>query len=559
MRAMLQLSRNILFVPLLLLLPFRSFPQALISEFNAAPAAGEPEWIEIYNPDSRELVLSNITLHDNRSFVRIAELRVPARGYTLITRDTAALREVRAIPVSARLLEVKHPSLNNTSDNIVLRNADSLVIDSVYYSMRWGTRGVSLERRDMLRPAVTADNLFPSHSRDSATAGYLNSVALLDRDARLKRFRLNGILQHLELTVENYGRLPLGGGTLRIELIAASPREIYSAPVPALAPADSAVYTVPFEPLKTHFPSKGNFILRAQIQIPNDERSSNDTVPLSFFSSYPYATIRFNEIMFDPEADGAEFVELWNSSDERINLDGWSLQYRPGSKSVNRARLRHRWIEPNELLVVAWDESIITRHPELAESGSLLITEDGLTLNAAGDEIYLLDPNGLVIDQVAYSPSWHARSVVRTRGVSLEKVNKNFPSEARDSWTSSGAGATPGRENSVALDPATSGSLTATPNPFSPRDAGGRNFTVISYRIPFAVSTIQVQIFSESGILLRRLINALYTDSEGNFLWDGRDEGGNELPAGTYVAHLEAVRAGQAEVYAEKILIVIGK
>ncbi|MDQ1264872.1 MAG: hypothetical protein QG635_21 [Bacteroidota bacterium] len=151
--------------------------QVVINEFYPAPTGDEPEWIELYNPSDYQVLLSGIFVCDAASCKKIIDVSIQAHSYILITSDSATLADTRKIPSVALVIESKLPTLNNTTDKIILRNSDSSVIDSLYYDIKWGIKGKSFERRDWSFPA-SRDNLIPSISYDGATAGYLNSVSI---------------------------------------------------------------------------------------------------------------------------------------------------------------------------------------------------------------------------------------------------------------------------------------------------------------------------------------------------------------------------------------------
>jgi cell division septation protein DedD len=115
--------------------------------------------------------------------------------------------------------------------------------------------------------------------------------------------------------------------------------------------------------------------------------------------------LRLNEVMANP-TEGREWVEVYNSSDQEIDLSGWRVDDEEGgSAPVNL----EGFIEP----------------------GGYLLIETGKRLNNGGDEVRLIDPGDEVVDSFVYSAA--------TRGFS-------FAREADGSWIETDL-PSPGRAN----------------------------------------------------------------------------------------------------------------
>jgi len=179
--------------------------QVVVNEVMPVPPAGEPEWVELFNTADSAVALEGWWIADLKSVVQLPALRLPPRGYAVLTRDTAALLEARAIPSEAVLVELRLPTLNNTTDAVVLRRPDSAVVDSLFYSMRWGKAGVSLERRLATEPAHASSNVQPSIAPTGATPGAVNSVTPVAADFAIVGVEVRGMPPQLQITLRNAG------------------------------------------------------------------------------------------------------------------------------------------------------------------------------------------------------------------------------------------------------------------------------------------------------------------------------------------------------------------
>jgi hypothetical protein len=72
----------------------------------------------------------------------------------------------------------------------------------------------------------------------------------------------------------------------------------------------------------------------------------------------------------------------------------------------------------------------------------------------------------------------------------------------------------------------------ARPNPFNPR-------TVLSYRAE-AGTPLSLRVFDLRGRLIRTLVTATASGAWQTAAWDGHDQDGRAIPAGVYMARLEA-------------------
>jgi hypothetical protein len=74
----------------------------------------------------------------------------------------------------------------------------------------------------------------------------------------------------------------------------------------------------------------------------------------------------------------------------------------------------------------------------------------------------------------------------------------------------------------------TSLSLTATPNPSTGQ-------VMIRYSLP-KPTVVTIEVFNAAGGLVRRIAEGTQQAGQHAMDWDGRDQGGNDLPSGIYLA-----------------------
>jgi len=268
--------------------------------------------------------------------------------------------------------------------------------------------------------------------------------------------------------------------------------------------------------------------------------------------------IVINEMMYMPDAGMSEWIELSNSSPSPQSLMGWHLGDGTGiSDSTRRFLLPNLTLAPDSFLILAADSSVFFER--LPSSAQVVVTNSNtVTLNNNGDSLLIWDSTNTVIDRVDYRPSWGGEI-----GVSLERVSAAAASNDPLNWASSldGTGGTPGRANSRSL-PASGPSqdiLSLEPNPFSPDGDGHDDQLVIRYRLEHADSRLDLKIYDVRGREVLRLASNAPAGYSGEFLWDGTDGRGRQVPTGMYIIYLEALGRGGTRIQAARRVVALAR
>jgi len=172
------------------------------------------------------------------------------------------------------------------------------------------------------------------------------------------------------------------------------------------------------------------------------------TEPFTYVIPSP-ATFRdvvINEFMCDPSPfvglAEAEFVELFNTSNNFIDLTDWKLGDASSFGTVDA-----HIIGPGEyaLLVSTTDAALFAFYPNVVEVTSFP------SLNNSGDDIILQDANEAVIDQLSYDLSWYQDEAKEDGGYTLEQINPFASCVNPSNWKGSDdvLGGTPSAQNSV--------------------------------------------------------------------------------------------------------------
>lgn len=157
----------------------------------------------------------------------------------------------------------------------------------------------------------------------------------------------------------------------------------------------------------------------------------------------PYDII-ISEIMADPVPSIAlpeiEYIELYNLTDDTVNLLDWSLTF--GSHSVTLP----------EFLLMPGEYQVITdiRADSVPEYNNFIKLNIPAITNT-GQVIILQSPEGTIIHSVDFEMDWYNNKDKDDGGWSLEIIDPENPCGARSNWRASNnqKGGTPGQKNSV--------------------------------------------------------------------------------------------------------------
>lgn len=239
-----------------------------------------------------------------------------------------------------------------------------------------------------------------------------------------------------------------------------------------------------------------------------------------------------NEVLYDGTV---EFVELYNRSNKSIPMQQLYL---------NGKALEEGILSPGQFAAFTSDpvELCILYNCINTCKANIPVLKNG-----EGDVI-LSRSDGKLLDKFHYSDELHFIMGINTKGVSLERLDPDAPTQDKYNWHSAASTsgyATPGRKNSQWLPPAGGvGTFTVTPDVFSPDNDGKDDVAVINYNLPAPGYVANVMVFDAAGRLVRLLEKNVLLSPGGRIFWDGRGDGNCMLTTGIYVLFIEVFEPG---------------
>jgi len=419
----------------------------IINEFMYAPASPEPEWIEIFNRSDKVIDIKNYSIADNNDTVSVIDesMILNPGDYFVIAGDSSIHSYYNVL---SGIGYKNFSSLNNTEDKIILLDSLHRTIDSLQYFSSWGGNNEkSLERINYELSSVDSVNWRTSVGKYKATPGYINSVTEKDFDLVLTNIIYSPSLPifgdnvSISIKVRNSGKNDSQFSVQLFEDVSLDslPDQLITEVVSlSLMPGDSSIHSTNYS-IQNLQNIKGFYAI---INFLSDEDTSNNYLYTTIKPGYSFSTIVINEIMFIPSGGEPEWVEIFNTSGDSINLKNWSITDILTTPATGRIS-QDVYIKPNSYIVFAKDSSIQNYHRLIP---SQIVVINLPVLNNDVDGVVLKDDRGASIDSVLYSSEWGG-----TNGYSLERKEINNPSNYNLNWDSSIdiEQSTPGRINSV--------------------------------------------------------------------------------------------------------------
>lgn len=268
--------------------------------------------------------------------------------------------------------------------------------------------------------------------------------------------------------------------------------------------------------------------------------------------------IIINELLPEPFVDGSEYIELYNRSEQELSLKDVCISTRKSDGSLNT---RYP-LEAYPQTLQAGDYLLLTKSIEGVEnfyslSASLNWLECKLpVLSNTGSTVVLYRGEGeIIIDEVSYSPKWHAPTVKNKKGVALERKDPDKDSQNADNWTSAASSAgfgTPGLENSQYLNGETETDSEEIDDPiYQPTGT-----FQIPYRLNQSGYMARGWIFDLSGRKVALIADNTSLGTQGYLEWNGKGRDGSPVNTGIYIIYLELWHPGGNVIRKKQVLLI---
>lgn len=501
----------------------------------------EEEFFEIYNTSSEALDLENCTFSDGGTPAVFPQVTIASQAYLIVVKSG---NESLFSSLGKSIGLNGYPALNNSGDNLELRNANGSLLDAVNYTDDYYNDdlkkqgGYSMELIDFSTFCSPIDNWTASTDVTGGTPGKQNSVLGAHPDQQAPQILSVLISDSNEITVtldenmqpgltadlNNFEIVETGSNPMNIDLDEAehSLKLTFSSKFQT-----STKYTLLINNLSD---CKGNEITRVKTEIITIE------MPVK-------GDVLINELLFNPKADGIDFIELYNSSDKFIDLSTLLLARYTEDKreSIKPITATNYILYPKQFVALTTDTSALKKGyttQRLWQVSSLP------AMNNDAGTVLLLNIDSSSLDSVVYSEEQHFELFSDVDGVSLERTNYNIaysPMSWHSASTSAGY-ATPGYQNSqLIINQGFNSAFSLVSKTMSPDGDGYQDVLAIQYDLDAAGTIANGYVYDLSGSLIQHIINNAYLAPSGTLAWDGVLDNGSKIPIGNYILLLQTI------------------
>jgi hypothetical protein len=271
----------------------------------------------------------------------------------------------------------------------------------------------------------------------------------------------------------------------------------------------------------------------------------SEAVPFGRASPPEHNDLVINEILTNALGDeNADYLEIYNRSSKIIDLKDVKVGY--GGDTLPQkavfALSKGFQMPPGTYLALCkrrnltMEQYVCRDEKALADCDSLpdFATTKGI--------IYLTDRSLRTIDRLAYTEEMHYSKLLTVKGVSLERLYPDMPTQDENNWRSAAESAgfgTPGYRNSQAGNALESSGFEIIPDVFSPDNDGFDDYTEVVCTFPDEENRVNIVLYNNRGHPVKRLANNILCGSEARFRWDGTDDNNQPAPAGMYAVQIE--------------------
>lgn len=524
----------------------------VINEIMADPSPRvqlpEYEYIELFNRSMHDLELKNWTITINNTTIQLPNYKLQSGKYVLLAHSSA----VNALQNNGTVLPVLTSTsiLTNSGATLILKFKDGKLIHFVQYTDKWYNNtnkddgGWSLEMIDTNNPCGAENNWTASKDPKGGTPGVVNSVKaqnpdniqpdilraiLVNNDSLIATFSesiMDDILLPQNFSVDNGIGNPISvsfSDVSRKKVILTFNNANF---VP------NTVYTLS--------------VLSGLKDCVGNTIQTTITAKFGIGDTILPGDIAINEVLFYEPTGSNDYVELYNKTSKIFNLKDLKLAVLDTSQMVSVVKnitTEGFYLFPNDYVVITKSLKKVTAYYYTPYPKKVIEMSDFPALKSTGDRVTLVNTSLQIIDDFIFNEDMHFQLLNSFKGVALERIYPNLPTQDPKSWHSASQNigfGTPTYQNSqYAKFQDFEGEITVTPEVFSPDLDGKDDLLNIFYKFPEPGYVANVQIYDSKGRLIRKLVRNELCGVEGYFVWDGLSDAKTKAEIGIYIVYVE--------------------
>ena len=527
------------------------------------------KYVELYNRSNTNVNISSWRFSLGTTTRNIPDYIINAKSYVILC-NPADVEKFTEIGIE-NVLGVPNFTLNVSAGILTLRNKDNKIIHTVSYTDSWindnfkKRGGYSLEMIDLNNPCGQSENWTGSTDPRGGTPGIKNSTVAENSD-KTPPYPVAAeiidddtvVLYFSETLLEKYAKDKENFSITEFE----NQKPIW---ISAKEP-DFSVISMKFEnTFEVGKPYTLNIATSIKDCVGNPV-NSNTSIIIAIAKPVDRKDIVINEILFNPYTGEKSFIEIYNRSDKILDLKQLYLSNHNSrgemDNTVQISTISHL-LFPEQYCAITTDIESLYKYYTVLIPENLFQTKSIPTTPNAEGTVILSDRYINIIDEVNYTEKQHFQLLSNKKGVSLERINFDRPSDDLSNWhsASQAAGfATPGYKNSQYSSEIISTSTITLSSPnFSPDNDGEQDRLTINYKLNEPGYVATMAIYSSNGMFVTNIADNEMLGIEGNLFWDGFDKANNICPMGIYILYVEMYNITSGKKIMEKHSVVLNK
>ena len=543
----------------------------LITEImsNPEPTVGLPpyEYLELYNRSDKSINIDKWKLGVRNYWITFQNHVMLPKEYAIVCAASSMQFFSKYNPVASDWNG--NAVLTNTGTTLELVDSSNQLISSVTYSDNWyndsykKNGGWSLEMVDTDNPCGGNENWVPSNDKSGGTPGRKNSVAAKNPDVTNPEF-LYAFVPSNDSIILKFSE-PLNFtfandlNNFTIDNNIGNPLRVY------LKYDDFSSIILKLASKLTGNKQYQLHIKKVICDCVGNQLNSDLDIPVALPVKPDSFDVVINEVLYNPYAYGSRFVELYNRSNKVIdagsliiaNIDTTSRNVKSYANVADFGLM----LFPGNYLAVTEDILGIQKFYQVKNKSALIETVSFPALPDKHGIIALKTKDFQTIDKFEYSDKMQFGLLTSFEGVSLERLNVNWPTQDFSNWHSASqiAGfATPGYANSeMTIEIVDNNEMNVSPEVFTPDNDGYDDYVTITINPEEANCSGIIAIYNAAGNCVCHLLSKTYLGLQNTFTWNGMGDNHLLQTQGIYIIYVELVY-GNGKVKEFKKTCVLG-
>lgn len=546
-----------------------SYQDIIITEIMADPSPvvqlPESPYLEIFNRSDLPVTLQGWHLSIDDAIMPFGCESIPPNSYRIICHEKHFIK----LESFGKTIKLAHfPTVSSAGADIGIRNSRGQVITNVSFSGNWikepqkRNGGWSLERKDIENLCESSYNWDASKSQKGGTPGVENSILAPNPEIEAPTVLRAGYRSPNEVTLHfdksldslsikntsNYeiaqigkplNAVPLNPSFTEVLLLlpsAMNPGQIYEVRVNSVM---GACNLLPLE----------NTLVRVAIP--------QEPLPMD---------IVINEVLFNPWEQGFDYVEIVNRSQKVFDLKNFSLvnldTLTGFQNNISKISDKSLLLFPGDYLALTMNPEVVKQQYKVVQKKCFAAMIDMPSMPNDEGSIALTNIQTEVIDRFVYNENMHFQLLSNKKGVSLERIFLDKPTQQSDNWHSasetSGFG-TPAYKNSQSASPINqlSKNIELVSDVISPDNDGKDDILLIGYSFEQQGVLLNISIFDAKGRLIKNLEKNHLAGTKGTITWDGITENSGRAQSGIHIIYIEAILPDEKIEYLRLPIVVI--